>query len=181
MKNRLSIKMIVVVLSLLCLGAGFGYYLLYGSIMANNRRIGAQTEDIAKKTLAENRLISLRKIGARVRGKQETLVRYVVRDDKVVDFIQSIETFGSGVGVTVDVSSLSEEAPPGTALPSLELLKLQIVARGTWEGLFRLLLFFESMPFATQLEHIQLKQSGADAAGASLWNGFFSVTALKEK
>ena len=168
---------------IMCIGAGFAYYRIYVSIMEQNKEIGSTMFARTGTKSTEDQLIALKKKLGDTAREREQMAAYVIPNNKVVDFIQRIETFSTSIGTDVEISTLTEDTPKGKdTLPEpFELLNLQFIASGDWDKLLKLLVFLESMPVAVHVEQAQFNKVGKEFAKTGTWSGFFSVLALKEK
>lgn len=172
------------VLLLACIGIGVLYMYMHAEILRKNLEIGVGVRAQTGVGVTEGHLSVLKKTLGEHEVELKRISGHFVKNNDVVAFIQLIEKFGQSQKIELKISSLEEEestAGTETVPESLELLRVQFVASGSWNDLVNLLVFVESMPYATRIEQVQFKKVGEGFTKTGKWSGFFALTAIKEK
>jgi len=131
-----------------------------------------------------NQLQDLNSVLKDINEDQDKLNSYFVHSDKIVDFLESVETIGHDSGAVVEVRSLSEEV---TENPSISVLALNLTAKGDWESVYHFLVLIQNFPIKSTFDRIHISRSetdlqdqdGNEVGTATLWSGVFNMKVLE--
>lgn len=116
--------------------------------------------------------------------EQAILESYLVTEDTVVDFIQSIESVAQDGGVDLDVNLVNFEGvkAPGEQTADEEadqILQIQMVSLGNWVDTFQFIALVENMPYSIQFERasLQLQETQLEGGEGALieWRGDYEL------
>ncbi len=134
------------------------YYLLYRKTVAqagnySDTMAEVNSEDDRKKQ--EKELIKIYESSKEDRAK---VASYTLRDDKVVDFIESMEKIGGYAGVAFELVSVSSDKGN---------IRAGVSAKGSWANTMKALILLENAPFNVSLSNLSLTTSGELETDAS--------------
>lgn len=171
---------VLVILNLLVVG----FYLFFlNSIKGRMLETALLREELNLEVLKEDRLKSTKGLALETESQRESLDRYLIGKDSIVDFIKEVEGLGALSGVDLEVNSVGVEGfeiVDGTENKTIELLNLDLSTEGSWRETFYLVSLLESLPYKVSFNRLFLnKDSGFE--GGSLWNGTIGLSVLKIK
>ena len=147
---------ILVVFSLLTtVAAAFGYYVLYGQVVAQAESSSQAMQAVGLEVGRKEQEGQLLKLYDETKVKRAKLASSFVAEDKVVDFIEEVEAIGADTSTTLELSSLAKEEGR---------IKAHIEVKGSWSGVMRALMIIENMPYSISVKDIRLIAAG-DASG----------------
>ena len=143
---------------------------------AAQKHIAFATDELGSEAYRGDALKKKQSLIERTAEDRAALDKYFIDPDGVVPFIENIEALGAHAGASVEIRTVGiEEAPEGALL---ERVSLQFRAEGTWESVFRLLTFVESLPISVTVKSVRFEiLEGAEMGGQ--WRGVFDVSARK--
>lgn len=177
---------------LACLAALSCFVFLLWSIKSANEHISTLANEIAQEGKREELLKSTKNSAAETASLRAKLDNFFIAPDGVVSFLEFVDGLGGVSKVGLEITNLGLEDVAGSPVPS-ELLRLQIVAGGSWEGIYHFLSLLESIPYKMRLEDAALQKQPKeklipvlDAEGKPKpppppWVGSFRVSVLKLK
>lgn len=148
-----------------------GYVFIYRQTLAKaNNYFNAKLEVEAENTKEqyENELVSIHSSSENDRMKLKSAL---VSEDRIVDFIEKLESIGVDSKTVVDVSSIDSNKDKVVA---------KISVKGSWSGVMTALMLLENLPFATSISDIRLDTIGALSGESSsgTWNLYMNIEAL---
>lgn len=106
---------------------------------------------------------------------------FFIKDDKVVDFLDSLDTLGTKNGVKLTINSVGVAPLTKPSSSFLEQLNIKIQVEGSWANVYRFLTLLETMPYKVSWGRVGFdKVSGRDSK-QSVWQGVFDVSIVKLK
>jgi len=81
----------------------------------------------------------------------------VLTSERLVPFIESIESAGRALGVDLEIASVDKkDEGEGSAL---ERIRMVVKASGSWSGTYSLLKAIESLPYRVMIENVSLTKN----------------------
>lgn len=155
----------------------FGIYsTLFIVIKNKNNHISVLQNQVDIEVRKDQRLHSIKQLVADLDKDIKQIDTYFISEDGVVDFLENLEALGSVADVSVGVNSVSIDESTDTGLP-YELLKIDFVARGSWENVMQLISLLETFPLGIVIERMQLEH----LSDQSSWQANIRFTVLKLK
>jgi len=169
----------IIIAGVIALVLFLGYCYLYWDFLQTNAEISTSAAEINQSTNEESRVITLRQTVDSFQKDQSLLDSLFVPNDKVADFIQSIESLADTSGVT---HTISLDIQPDSSLSSYnkELLQFHMTTSGTWKNSIRFISLLENTPYKLYIGSVELSQDTGGKRG-SAWNGNFDFTVVKNK
>jgi hypothetical protein len=99
---------------------------------------------------------------------RRVLSEYFVSKTSAVTFIEQIENIGKNAGVSLKVSSVSDEAKGSGGV------QLSFSANGPFPEMYRLIALIESMPYKVTVKRANIQKM--EGQGSVVWSGDFAVT-----
>lgn len=154
--------------------------MLFFGMKAKNEHTSELSNTLEEKQAAQNSEISIQKILDDTASKRDELDSYLVRKDTIVAFLSGIEGIGAFTNTKVHVNAVDESKPDESAIP---MIHVNIVADGSWSGVYSVLLALESLPNKSMVTTVALHQGGGtDAsgkpAGKGSWEGIFDLSVV---
>lgn len=106
--------------------------------------------------------LSVRTLLNQTRPDIDILSRTVLAKDGDVDFIEYLETLAKQQQVTLVIASVREET-----MPSFDMRRFQLTAKGSWSSVMRFLQLVEQMPIYTSVQNIGLTMQDSIAMAPS--------------
>ena len=149
--------------------SSFGYWFVYDAVIkqAENYSESSKEEQIEKDN--SQKAQELVKIHTDTKDDRAKLPTFAVSEDKVVDFIESVESIGAFTSTKVELSSINNEN---------SFLKAHVQASGNWSDLLNSLVMIENIPYSVSLNNVQFT-SFPDKKGQ--WNMSLDIQALMIK
>lgn len=182
--NTKKMLIIASIVTLVILSVYIAFFLYVGS---KNKSISILSNEVDFVVQKEIRLRSIQSLIKNTEEERKKLNLYFVKQDTIVDFIETIEELAVFSGVTIEIASVSVDDIGGDESEVGELLRLNFEVIGTWQDLFYLLAFIESLPFEITLNQVNFhtisgpQEEEEEEEPAQLWTGAFGLTVVKIK
>lgn len=150
----------------------FGYWFSYKTIMDQviNYSLSIQKLEIDKDNVKqEQKLLDIDSATADRRG---VLSSYFVSEDKILDFIKSIESIEKDSSAEITLSSIVSEQIASTT----GHVKLHVSSSGDWANVNKSLVLIENLPYSIHIDSVSLSMSDAKK-----WNMSLDISALTMK
>lgn len=160
MKKKFNILITVTILGAFC---AFGlYFYVYSTLAANMDEVAVYYKESSEaktklKNLQETELNLKKTISY---GDRISLL--FLRQESIVEFIQTVEGLFSAMNVEGAVDSVSEQKSPELDSVGKEKLQVVISAHGDWSGLVNLLGLLEKLPYKSTVNSFSLVYEKAD-------------------
>lgn len=165
--------------TLAILGSATGYILMYRESVIQARGSAlAQAEVILEnnKKLHEQELTAAYADSLSDRSR---LSSFLVSEDEIVEFIESVEAIGASSGAEVEISGIDTEEIAVKDEESFGHISAHLNISGTWVNVMRALILVENMPYSVSLNNIGLFSSGT--AKAKQWELSLDMRVLTSK
>jgi hypothetical protein len=135
------------------------YWYVYGTVIK-------QAETYSK-DLAENSLDSGKKVNEKEVAKmyadtilgRAQLANAVLQDDKIITFIESIESIEQNTSLDINISSISNDDLSSSAKGTFGHLKVHVDINGSWSDVMRSIILIENLPYSLSVDNIHLQFS----------------------
>jgi len=138
-----------------------GYIFLYKKVKAQAQHSSEARVEVLlgnQKKLQERELTTLY---ADTQEDRSRVDKYVVSEDKIVNFIETIEKIGSDSLADVEMSSINVEKANSKDKKNNGYINAHLNVRGSWSSVMRALILIENLPYNVDIGHINLVYSGA--------------------
>ena len=178
MGNRSS-KIIVTISALILLvSLGVSGFALY--LVANQKDTYAtRSADLAEKKSHEEALKALTQTLHDTESERASLFSRILADDKVVDFLGSVESLGHDQGVELKTMSLTVEPIDKDKNQVFETLVINLEATGSYDAVMHVLALFEHIPYQAEVDNAHITKQGDDSHAN--WKGEFQLRVTKFK
>lgn len=177
-KSKLVINAILLVFGAVLYG-GLWYGISYVSdIVVAERSKFEEAENITvRANQTEKILLETEEARNRVNG-------FILSDDEVVGFIESLESLAKDIGLEETTEAVSDTAYPGFDAKKWNGLQIVLSVRGSWSRVYQFLSLLENLPYQTTLLRVVIEKAGGaeglESPGAE-WKGDFTIQVLKHK
>lgn len=131
------------------------------------------------KTLQVQKMLS---VLSQTKQFRETVSQYLLSDNTIVDFIETVESIGKETGVVVTISGLVADDSTNAPVGTINKVKARIDGKGKWVDILKFATLIESMPYKVSLSNISLRQDGmTEKSKTPSWNISFQIEILKIK
>lgn len=103
------------------------------------------------------------------------LPQYFVPTNKIVNFIETIESFRNITGATTTISNLSADKLDASKPGTTGLLKAHIIAQGSWSTAMRTLELAETLPYKVYIKDVRFSTTGKESG--EKWQISFDIEA----
>ena len=137
------------------------FYVYIDNKEENAIAIAAEIEQYKQQNAQMNSLAAM------VRNTEEggeRLTGYFVDGERIIEFLETIESLADTAGVEIDVRSINETETDWEGVKNLEL---NIDFSGSWVRVHHFLVLIESMPIKMTAERLSLSESRGEEDGAS--------------
>jgi hypothetical protein len=153
MNNTKSILVLFSLLSLVLFGVlSMGFY----KIRIKNEETYKLLNTVSQADQAEILAQTIEAARTKAALDLETLNKLTFEEAKTVSLIEDVEQAGRDLGVRTQINAVNKTSLPNS--PELELFKMTIEARGTWQNTFSYLKALESLPYRIVMENTNLKK-----------------------
>lgn len=145
--------------------ASIGYWYVYNSIVVNAKNkimVLNEIETNNKNRENENALIE---IGKKSEIERKNLPSYFITEDKILDFIDSVEDIERISSTTMNLSSISKDE-------SSDHIKVNVEIKGEWSNVRRGLSLLENLPYSINIDNMNLSNT------SEVWTMSLSIRAL---
>ena len=141
------------ILALVLLGAlSLGFWIVRGK----NQEM-SELQNLAQLAEEADNLSNLvRSISSTHASELETLEQIILRKDRVVLLIESVEQAANSLGIIAEITSVNEKAEEGN---KLSVIEMNIDANGTWSQNLAFLKALESLPYRVMFGRTDIKSA----------------------
>ena len=180
----LVLALVTVVLSAL------GYTVLYRAIVSQSVRAHEAMKEIASVDEKQKHAEDAASIYTKTSETRTRIANLAVSQEKIVDFITSVEKLGDDAGVQLELSSITNE--PFAAGKTTGYIKGRVDARGSWTNIMKALILIEHLPHSVSLSNVRLVQTSVtpseelpvkfpQSSASKVWNLTLDIKALTTK
>ena len=185
MKLFNSIKSVLIFMTCIVIVAVVIDIYVFSNLVKENKQVISIAEQISNKLNQNKR----NEISENIITKNQIDISkknsYFVNGDRVVGFIESIESLGRQSGIVATIDNIQAEdfsfssAEATSSLMKLQNLHLRIKTEGSWAGTYKFASLLESIPQKSALESVSfVKNDDSEKPKNSAWRGEFNLTAV---
>jgi hypothetical protein len=158
--NHISLLILAITVTIF-VASIYGY--LYYKITISGQKISEAQYVIESAKLAKEREKSFLDRYTSTASKWASLQDFFVHSDKVVDFIEVIESLSSQSKSTVTISSIDADNLDNAAVGKEGLIRVKINAKGSWVSVMRALSLVEVLPYKMSINNVRLNVINNDS------------------
>ncbi|MCW9054825.1 MAG: hypothetical protein OQJ98_02485 [Candidatus Pacebacteria bacterium] len=151
------------------------YGFLFFEIKNKNNQASILQNQLDIEIRKDQRLRSIKQLLSELHVEVDTVDRYFVGADEVVDFLEELELLGNIADASVEVNSVSV-SEGGEAIP-YEHLRVEFHTQDRWVDLIHIVSLLETMPYGVRIERSQIER----VPNSTLWQAHIIFTVLKLK
>jgi Tfp pilus assembly protein PilO len=177
-------KIIVIFLCVLSLVLFGSYYFLYKEIELKNEHISTLKSNLSTQDKKQEYILSTQRILQNLKTDIDNVDNSIIAKDEGVKFIENLEELARQDNVNLSIDSLVFEEDPSFASAGVISLKIKAKMNGNWEGIYRLISQFESLPYKIKIDHLTFTNPESQANVLNTgknWQGSFEIHVLKYK
>lgn len=165
---------ILIIFALLSIAAAlFSYFFIYNKTLAqviNYVNVNEEVENEDSRKKSEEELLSLYESSKESRTK---VMDFFVQEDKIVDFIEKVESIGDSSKTKLEISSISNDN---------KSLKAKIEVEGGWVNVMTAFALIENLPISLSINNVRIRSTdGGGKKPAKIWNLELDIEALITK
>lgn len=145
-----------------------GYWYVYDSVIVNGQKKAALIREIEIDMDNKKNEKFLTDVSKATEEDRARISEYFITEDKVLEFITSIENIEKVSSTTVVLSSISNDT-------SNNHIKVNIDIKGEWLNIKKALSLIENLPYSINIDNINLSFNN------DRWNMIIGVRALSTK
>lgn len=168
--------LLVLAIAVTMMVAGLYVYMYY-AVGVSTKRAAVARDIVALEKANSGREQDVRALYERTRENRESLPKFLIPADRVVEFIEAIEALGPQTGSNVVLSSIEENAPGeipdtvyGSAIANVE-------ATGSWSAVMRALSLAENFPYGVSISNTRVSTSLSERSNRA-WKATFRIEAV---
>ena len=158
--NHLPLLILAVVVTIF-VASIYGY--LYYKINVSEQKISDYQYVIESAKLAKEREKSFLDRYTSTASKWSSLQNFFVHSDKVVNFIEVIESLSDQSKSTVTIFSIDADNLDNAPVGKEGSIKMKINAKGSWASVMRALSLTEALPYKVSINNVRLNVTNEDS------------------
>lgn len=158
MNNKTNIRLILSSLAaILAVGSFvFGTYYIDG-LTEKTTNLQEQNET---KEIRIRRIQNVNASAEKTNLDREKLKNYFVDSNKAIDFVTILEDVASGLGLKYSTNLIENIEVDSLAAQNKQLLRISMSLSGGWKNILTYILYLESLPYALNIEKIEMVSEG---------------------
>jgi hypothetical protein len=174
MKKHHHIFLLIMALSVTILVTGIYIYMHY-VVSVSIQRAATARDIVALERANSDREEDVKALHGRTVADRRTLSKFLIPEDRIVEFIESIEALGPQTGskVTLNISATAPDKEKGTYGQA----RATVEAVGSWTSVMRALSLVENLPYGVAVYGVRL-DSSVDGTKTRSWRAGFVVDAI---
>lgn len=170
-------------LAVICAVAVGIYAFLYIQIKNTNEHVSIVQNEAEAQEIENNGQQSLEDILNNTKEDREKIASIVLSDDKVVDFLESVEALGPLTNTTVTTASVNVNDATGK---DTGFLTLQMNVAGSWQNVLQFASLIENMPYQITITDASFtgevqKSTDKKKSQSVKWRAQLNVSVVKDK
>lgn len=179
MKTQHLPLLILAIAVTIFVGSVYGY--LYYKITFFSQKISEAQYVIESAKLAKEREKSFLDRYTSTASKWASLQNFFVHSDKVVNFIETIESLSEQSKGTVTISSIDADNLDNAPVGKEGSIRMRINAKGSWNSVMKTLSLVEVLPYKITINNIRLNVANSDSLSSKdtqkIWDLNFDLQA----
>jgi hypothetical protein len=158
----LSVKQILILVSVLFLLVLGGYYYIFYIIKNKNEKISTFSQEIELYSQRESLRKATEKTADDLSEKITKLESYFLHKDELVPFIEKIEDSGKRMNVSVSIISVNlDESLKGAQAKNGERFVLRLNTKGSWSNVVKFVSYLENLPYKIFVSRVSFIKDSA--------------------
>ncbi len=142
--------------------SSFGYWYIYGIVIKQAENYSKSLQEIALVDTKKQQIKDIAKMHEDTLKARERLSTFVLTDDKLINFIEFVESIGNRSSTDTTISSIKNDDLSSAEKGTFGHLKARIDIKGSWTNIMRALVLIENLPYSLSLNNIDLNFNKAD-------------------
>lgn len=166
MKNKTNIQVLLALCAALLAVGGFVFSTYY--IGGLTEKTSLLKEEIETKEIKIKRIQYLNKSAEKTNEDRTKLLDYFIKSDGAVDFVSSLEEVASSFNLVYSTNSIENTEIETLSAQDKQLLRVSMTLSGGWRNVVGYLLYIESLPYALNIEKLELVSEGVSPVFSSV-------------
>lgn len=166
MKNKTNIQVILSLCIALIAVSGFVFSSYY--IKGLTEKTSVLKEEIESKQIKIRRIQNLSKSAEKTNADREKMVSYFVESNKAIDFVSELEGVASNLGLQYSTNVIENVEMESLSQHNKQLLRINMTLSGGWRTILTYLLYIESLPYALNIEKLEMASEGVPAVNSQV-------------
>jgi hypothetical protein len=159
------------------IAVSLGYFFIYRKATVQAEHYVKATQEVIQENFKkqnEQELVGLHSTTSAERAK---VAGFLIPEDKVVDFIESIEAVGTDSNVELELSAISNDD---------DGISVRVAIEGAWPNVMNALMLIENLPLGLEIRDVRLdtvaslENAEGSSAGESRWKLSLFIDALTQ-
>ncbi len=164
---------ILILLALASIGISVaGYFLIYNQTIFQAEHYVNANKELENENTKKQNDQDLVKIYDNSKDDRTKVSSFLVKEDKIVNFIEMVEKVGNDSHIDLELSSISNDDAK---------VKAQVNAKGSWSGILTALTMIENLPVSSTISNVKMNVAGSPVKGARDWSLSLDIEALMIK
>ncbi len=183
---------ILLLIGLITLGiSATGYWYVYKTTVSQAQKHSFLVKEIENNELNNKEEIKLLQLSSSTMERRAMLSSYFISDDKILDFIKSIENVEKDSSTEVTLSGIDAGNQIDSANKSTGHVKVHVLVKGDWVNVNKALSLIENLPYSIYISNVSLRSLAVDVTTIdkksttvtkkSIWEMALDVSALTMK
>ncbi len=173
----------------LVVATGFGYWYVYKIVISQAEKWSQLSQEIKNNEQYNKQEAKLLNISSSTLDRREKLFSYFVSDDKILDFIKSIESIADYTSTQVVLSAITAEDLSDKEAGSTGHITIHAEVKGGWVNVNKALVLIENLPYSLSIKSIRLNTATINevatdkkkATSVNAWSLSLDISALTMK
>lgn len=174
MKKTHHTFLLIFALASTLLVAGIYAYMQY-VVKVSIERAATARDIVALERANTDREEDVRALHERTIADRRVLAKFLIPEDRVVEFIESIEALGPQTGSEVTLSI--SQVPPAVE-GGYGIARAGVQAIGSWTSVMRALSLAENLPYSVTVTGVRVDASSDGKSKSPIWKAVFVVDVL---
>lgn len=158
MNSKTNIQLIFSLCVALVAGVGFVFSSYY--INGLTEKTSTLQEEIETKEIKIKRIQNVNKSAEKTNMDREKLANFFIDSNKAIDFVSMLESQASKIGLQYVTNSIENVEMENLSIQNKQLLRISMSLSGGWRSILTYLLYIESLPYALNVEKMELASEG---------------------
>jgi len=148
------------------------YFIIYKqTIVQANHYVSANTELVNEDSIKQKET-DLRSVYDDTKEQRDSLISFLISEDKAVTFIEMVEKVGSDSGTKLELGSIANVE---------DILKANVTVAGSWTNVMTALQLLENLPVSSVIYNVNLNSSSELEKSTKIWTMTLNIEALTIK
>lgn len=138
---------------------GIGYWYVYKVVITQAEKQSEISQEIINNEQNNKQEIKMLDISSSTLEKRDMLSSYFVSEDKILDFIKSIENVADDSSTKITLSSINTDKMIADKKEIAGHIKVHAEIKGSWTNVNKALVLIENLPYFLSIESMRLDVS----------------------